>query len=56
MFSWRSACASAFVWFCVFIGICAGVKSTSWIVWVTVPVPTFFIVVMVFHGLSLEGS
>jgi SNF family Na+-dependent transporter len=33
-----------------------GVKSSSYIVWVTVPLPIIFIIVMIIKGASLEGA
>lgn len=40
------------VYFCVF----KGVKSSSYVVWVTVPLPCVFILIMVFRGLTLPGA
>jgi hypothetical protein len=56
VFSWVAAVASLFVWICVFLAIFNGVKSSSYVIWVTVPIPICFILVMLFHGLSLDGS
>lgn len=33
-----------------------GVNSSSYVVWVTVPVPALFIIIMVIRGLTLEGA
>jgi hypothetical protein len=55
-FSPWAALASLFVWLCVFFAIFNGVNSTSYVIWFTVPVPIVFILVMLFHGLSLDGS
>jgi len=40
------------VYFCVF----KGVKSSSYVVWVTVPLPVLFIFIMVMRGLTLENA
>lgn len=40
------------VYFCVF----KGVKSSSYVVWVTVPLPCFFILLMVINGVLLDGA
>jgi len=40
------------VYFCIF----KGVKSSSYVVWVTVPLPVVFIFIMVMKGLTLENS
>lgn len=44
-----------FVWITVFLAIFKGVKSSSYIVWVTVPLPIILIVIFVIKGFSLEG-
>lgn len=33
-----------------------GVNSSSYVVWVTVPLPVFFIFVMIMQGLTLENA
>jgi SNF family Na+-dependent transporter len=43
------------VWVIVYLAIFKGVKSSSYIVWVTVPLPIIIIIVFVIKGLSLEG-
>jgi solute carrier family 6 GABA transporter-like protein 1 len=48
--------AELFVWFIVFICVFKGVKLTSKIVWITVPLPLFFVFIMVMQGLTLENS
>mmetsp|Transcript_5082 Transcript_5082/g.8661 ORF Transcript_5082/g.8661 Transcript_5082/m.8661 type:complete len:276 (+) Transcript_5082:40-867(+) len=48
--------AVAFVWLSIFLCIFKGVKSSSYIVWVTVPLPILFIIIMIFKGLSLPGA
>ena len=48
--------ASVVVWICVFFCVWKGVKSSSYVVWVTVPMPTIFIFIMVLNGLCLENA
>lgn len=55
-FSPLAAISSGIVWLSCFLSIFNGVKSSSWIVWFTVPVPFAFIFVMLFKGLTLDGS
>jgi fatty acid desaturase len=55
-FATWAAIASAFVWLCIFLAVFRGVKSSSWIIWLTVPLPCLFILFMLFHGISLEGA
>jgi len=47
--------ATFFVWLTIYMAVFKGVKSSSWIVWVTVPLPAVLILVMVFNGLQLDG-
>ena len=54
-FSVYAFIAVLFVWLSCFLAIFKGVKSSSYIVWITVPLPVVLIIVMVFKGLSLEG-
>ena len=51
-----AAIAQFCVWLFVFLCIYNGVNSASYVVWITVPIPICFIIIMVFHGLTLEGS
>jgi SNF family Na+-dependent transporter len=55
-FSPLAAISAGIVWLACFLSIFDGVKSSSWIVWFTVPVPFLFIIVMLFKGLTLDGS
>jgi hypothetical protein len=48
--------ASCIVWFCVFWCVFKGVKSSSYVVWITVPMPTIFIFIMVLNGLTLPNA
>ena len=53
---WQIMIASVVVWICVFFCVWKGVKSSSYVVWVTVPMPTIFIFIMVLNGLCLENA
>jgi SNF family Na+-dependent transporter len=39
----------------VFLCVFKGVKLTSKIVWITVPLPLVFVFIMVMNGFTLEG-
>lgn len=43
------------VWFTCFIIVYKGVKLSSWVVWVTVPLPLVFVFIMVLNGLTLDN-
>lgn len=43
------------VWIIVFFCVWRGVNSSSHMVWVSVPTPILFIIVMIFKGLTLPG-
>ena len=55
-FSVYAFVATMFVWLTIFLCVYRGVKSSSYIVWVTVPLPIIFIIVMIIKGSSLEGA
>lgn len=55
-FSWQVFIATAAVWVFVYFCVWRGINSSSLIVWVTVPLPVFFILVMVVKGLTLPGA
>lgn len=44
------------VWFICFICVFKGVKISSKIVWITVPLPLIFVVIMVLNGLTLPNA
>lgn len=48
------ACLSC--WVVIFLCVFKGVKSSSWIVWLTVPLPVLFVVIMIINGSTLYGS
>ena len=56
IFGWEQYIATLVVWFIVYFCLWKGVSSSSYVVWVTVPLPIFFIVVMVMNGLTLENA
>jgi SNF family Na+-dependent transporter len=43
------------VWIICFAVVFGGVKSSSWVVWVTVPLPLVFVFIMVLNGLTLDN-
>ena len=55
-FAWRSLLGSLLTWFLVYWCVFKGVKSSSYVVWVTVPLPVLFVFLMVLRGLTLENS
>lgn len=56
IFGWEQYIATLIVWFIVYFCLWKGVSSSSYVVWVTVPLPIFFIFVMVMNGLTLENA
>ena len=56
IFGWKQYGATLLTWIIVYFCLWKGVNSSSYVVWVTVPLPIFFIVVMVMNGLTLEGA
>lgn len=44
------------VWILIFFCVFKGVKSSSYVVWVTVPLPCVFMIIMVLKGLTLENA
>lgn len=53
---WQVMISTVCVWICVFFCVFKGVKSSSYVVWITVPLPTVFIFVMVLNGLTLDNA
>lgn len=56
VFGWEVYLATLAVWIIVYFIMWKGVNSSSYVVWVTVPLPVFFIFIMVMNGLTLENS
>merc|ERR1719357_1085862 len=55
-FSWRALGATVATWVVIFLCVWKGVKSSSWIVWFTVPVPVLFVFVMIINNATLDGA
>jgi len=55
-FSWRAFGATFLTWVIIFLCVWKGVKSSSWIVWFTVPLPVIFVFVMIINNSTLPGS
>ena len=55
-FSWKGLGGTLLTWFVVYWCVFKGVKSSSYVVWVTVPLPVLFVFLMVLRGLTLENS
>lgn len=55
-FSWPIFGALIITWFLTYFCVFKGVKSSSIVVWFTVPMPIGFIFVMVLNGLCLPNS
>lgn len=48
--------ACVITWIVIFLCIFNGVKSSSWVVWVTVPLPIIIIICLIIRGATLPGS
>jgi SNF family Na+-dependent transporter len=55
-FSWQLMLALMFTWAVTYFCVFKGVKSSSYVVWVTVPGPVIFIFIMVINGLCLPNA
>lgn len=55
-FSFNALGACTLTWIFIFFCVFKGVKSSSWIVWITVPMPTLFVLVMIINGATLDGA
>lgn len=56
VFGWEVYLATLAVWIIVYFIMWKGVNSSSYVVWVTVPLPIAFIFIMIMNGLTLENS
>jgi len=54
--SWTLVIASLFTWIFIYFSVAKGVNSVSYVVYVTVPVPILFLLVMMIKALTLDGS
>jgi len=55
-FSFKIMFALAITWFVTYFCVFKGVKSSSYVVWITVPGPIIFIFIMVINGLCLPNA
>lgn len=55
-FSWSVFQAVIAVWVLIYFCVWKGVNSSSNIVWLSVPVPIIFVLVMVIKGVTLPGA
>ena len=56
IFGWEVYLSTLAVWIIVYFIMWKGVNSSSYVVWITVPLPCFFIFVMIMNGLTLENA
>ena len=56
IFGWEVYLATVAVWLIVYFIMWKGVNSSSYVVWVTVPLPVFFIFIMIMNGLTLDHA
>lgn len=52
---WLYFC-SFLVWSIIYFSVFMGVKSSSYVVWVTVPLPMITVLVLLIRGATLEGA
>jgi SNF family Na+-dependent transporter len=55
-FSWQIMLALMLTWIITYFCVFKGVKSSSYVVWVTVPGPIIFILIMVMNNLCLPNA
>jgi len=48
--------ATVVVWICIYLSVMKGVTSVSYVVYVTMPVPVLFLLILLIKALTLEGS
>ena len=56
IFGWEQYLATLATWVITYFCLWKGVNSSSYVVWLTVPLPVLFIFVMVLNGLTLENA
>ena len=54
--AWWLFLSNTVAWVIVFLCVMKGVKTSSYIVWVSVPLPLILIIIMIIRGNSLPGS
>lgn len=55
-FNWKAFVGLLAVWIIIFLCLFKGVKSTSWVVKFTVPLPLLILVVLIIRGAFLDGA
>jgi len=55
-FAWEVWGCVIFVWVAVYLSVCKGTKTMSYVVWVTVPLPVLFLIILLIKGLTLDGA
>ena len=56
LFAWKAWLGTMFTWAVCYFCVFKGVQSSSYVVWVTVPLPCLFVFFMVLRGLTLENA
>lgn len=54
--AWLLWISSFFCWVIIYLCVFKGVKSSSYVVWVTVPLPMILIVILFIRGITLDGA
>jgi len=54
--SWPLVVATAVVWVCIYLSVVKGVTSVSYVVYVTMPVPVLFLLILLIKALTLKGA
>lgn len=54
--AWWIFFCNTLAWVICFLCVMRGVKTSSYIVWVSVPLPLILIIIMIIRGNSLDGS
>ncbi|XP_063675135.1 sodium-dependent dopamine transporter-like isoform X3 [Bolinopsis microptera] len=55
-FNWKVFVGITVVWILIFLSIFKGVKSTSWVVKFTVPLPLLILLILIIRGAFLDGA
>jgi len=54
--SWPLVISSLFTWVFIYFSVAKGVNSVSYVVYVTMPIPVLFLLIMMIKALTLDGS
>jgi len=54
--AWGLLGATVVVWICIYLSVIKGVTSVSYVVYVTMPIPVLFLLIMLIKALTLKGS